>query len=52
MNGGLLRLGSDITARRNNNKRICFAVRVLQVEPSEEDRGGRDNSLSELEFLA
>ena len=52
VDGGLFCFGGDIAAGRGDDERVCLAVRVLQIEPAEEDGRGRDDPLPELEFLA
>ena len=52
VDGGLLCLCGDIAAGGDDDEGVCLAVRVLDVEASEEDGGSRDDALPELEFLA
>ena len=52
MHWRLLRLGSHIAAGGDDDEGVGLAVRVLEVKPAEEDGGGRNDALPELEFLA
>ena len=52
VDGGLLCLCGDIAAGGDDDEGVGLAVRVLDVEASEEDGGSRDDALPELEFLA
>jgi len=48
----LFRLGCDVAACRNDDKRVRLTVRIFQVKPPEEYGGRCDDSLSQLEFLS
>jgi hypothetical protein len=44
--------GGDITTRGDDDERVCFAVRVLEIEPAEEHRRGGCYALTEGHSLA
>jgi hypothetical protein len=48
----LFRFSSDITAGGDDDERVGFAVRVLDVKPAKEDDSCRDHALSEIQLLA
>ena len=52
MDGGLFCLGGDVTTRSDDDERVRFAVRVLEIEPAKEDRRCRCDSLAEGHSLA
>ena len=52
MYGRLFGLGCDVTAGGDDDERVGLAERVFDVESAEEDGGGRNDALPELEFLA
>ncbi len=45
-------LCGHIAAGSNDDERVRLAVRVLDVETTEEDGGSSDHPLSQLQFLA
>ena len=52
MNGGLLSLCGHVTTGGDDDEGVGLAVRVLEVEPTEEDRRGGRHALSEAELFA
>jgi hypothetical protein len=52
MHRQLLRFSSDIATRSGNYEWVGITVRILEVEPFEEDGGGRDHPLAVGQFLA
>jgi len=52
MHWRLLELGSDVAACCEDEVGICFAVSVLEVEPTKVDDSGRYGSLAEHKTLA
>ena len=49
---GFLRLRSDVAAGGYHDKRVCFAIQVLDVEPPEKDRRGRNDPLAQGQAFA
>ena len=47
MNGKLFGLCGDVTTRSDDDERVRLAIRVLEIEPAEEDRRGRCDALAE-----
>ena len=52
MDGEFFGLGGDITTRGDDDKGVCLAVRVLEIEPAKEYRRGRCDALAESHSLA
>lgn len=52
MHGKFFGLGSDITTRSDDDERVCFAVRVLEIEPAEQHGRGSGDALTEGHSLA
>ena len=52
MHRRLLCFGSKIATRSYHRKRIRLAIRVLEIEPAEENGRCRDYPLSKLQLLA
>lgn len=46
-NRTLLRFGSDVTTRCDNEERICLRISVFEIESLEKDDGGCNDSLAE-----
>lgn len=52
MDGEFFGLGGDIATGSDNEKRVCLAVRVFEIEPAEEDGRSGGDALAESHPLA
>lgn len=52
MDGKFFGLGGNVATSGYDDERVRLAVRIFEVEPAKEDRGGRCDALAEAHFLA